>query len=354
MFNLKKKNWTTILLSGVLAVSLTACGGGSKESNASKDNKKESASKNESTSKYPEKPIAVVAPSGAGGGLDTTARSLTKVLAETKLVSQTMNVENKPGGGQSVGLAEFATKDKKDSNRLFLPSTPIIINHLKKDGNSPYSFQDMTPLAQLTKDYEVIAVSPNSKYKDLKSLFEDLKADPKKLTIAGGSSPGSLDHLGIMMPALKAGIDVKQLKYNAYDGGGEAIAALLGNNADVLSTDVSGTMEYLKAGKVRVLAVSSPSRLTGEFKDIPTYKEAGFDTELINWRGVFGAKEMSADAVKYWDEKLKAMTQTEEWKKELQKNGWDDGYKNSADFKKYLEDQEKLIKDVLTSLEMAK
>lgn len=345
MIHFKKKRMTTILLSGVLTLGLTACGGAAKDTAATKSGQ---------ASNYPEKPITIIAPSGAGGGLDTTARVLAKTLAETKNVSQTMTVENKPGGGQSVGLAEFVTKDKKDSYRLLLPSTPVIINHLKKEGNSAYSYQDMKPLAQLTKDYEVIAVSPNSKYKDLKSLFDDLKANPKKLTVAGGSAPGSLDHLGIMMPALKAGIDVKQMKYNAYDGGGEAIAALLGNNADVLSTDVSGTLEYLKAGKVKVLAVSSPERLGGEFKDIPTYKEAGYDTELTNWRGVFGSKEMTPDAVKFWQDKLQALTQTDVWKRELQKNGWDDGYKNSADFTKYLEEQEKVIKEVLISLDMAK
>ena len=340
-------------MSGILALSVTACGSAAKTTDTAQ--KSGEAKKTDTkTSNYPEKPITIVAPSGAGGGLDTTARSLTKVLSDTKLLSQTMTVENKPGGGQAVGLAEFATKDKKDNYRLFLPSTPIIINHLKKDGNSPYTYTDITPLAQLTKDYEVIAVAPNSKYQDLKSLFDDMKADPKKLTIAGGSAPGSLDHLGIMMPALKAGVDVKALKYNAYDGGGEAIAALLGNNADVLCTDVSGTMEYLKAGKVKVLGVSSPERLGGLFKDIKTYKEQGLDTELINWRGVFGPKEMTPEAVKFWGEKIKAMTQTDEWKKELQKNGWDDGYKNAEDFQKYLADQEKVIKEVLTSLGIQK
>lgn len=342
---MKMKNKLSVaLLTGIMAVSLTACGGGAQKTSSNKA----------TDSKYPEKPITVIAPSGAGGGLDVTARALTKVLAETKLLSQTMTVENKPGGGQSVGLAEFVTQDKKDSYKLLLPSTPIIINHLKKEGNSPYSFQDMIPLAQLTKDYEVIAVKPDSKYKDLKSLMADLKADPKKLTVAGGSSPGSLDHLGFMMPAVKAGVDAKQVKYIAYDGGGQAIASLLGGNADVLSTDVSGTLEYLKAGKVRVLAVSSPARLSGEFKDIPTYKEAGFDTELTNWRGVFGPKEMSQDAVKYWEEKFKALTQTAEWKQALQTNGWDDGYKNSADFTKYLGEQEKMLQEVLASLGMTK
>lgn len=344
---MKKSNkwtkWTGVLLTTAIALSLAACGGGGGQTASSGG-----------ASTYPEKPISVIAPSGAGGGLDKTARSLAKVMSATKLVDKTISVENKPGGGQAVGLADFVTQDKKNNYKLLLPSTPIVINNVKKEGNSPHSYNDMTPLAQLTKDYGAIVVAANSPYKDLKSLMDAIKADPTKVTVAGGSAPGSLDHLTFLMPAVKAGIDPKSVKYISYDGGGEAIASLLGGNADVLATDVSGSGEYLKSGKVRILGVSSPERLKGMFKDIPTYKESGYDTELINWRGVFGPKDMTPDAVVYWEQKLKAMTETPEWKAELEANGWDDGYKNGADFKSYLGEQEKMFKEILSLLGMAK
>lgn len=352
------KKWGGLLLTGMLAVSLSACGtstpaqapAGDKAAGGTTEKKEAPAA----ASKYPEKPITVIAPSGAGGGLDKTARSLTKALNSSKLITQTMTVENKPGGGQAVGLAEFVTQDKKNPYRIFLPSAPIIINNLKKEGNSPHSFRDMTPLAQLTKDYGAIVVRADSKFKDLKSVMEQFKADPKSLTLAGGSAPGSQDHLIAMLPAVKAGADPKKIKYVSYDGGGEAMTALLGGNADVLSTDISGVGEYLKSGKVRVLGVSSPTRLGGDFKDIPTYKEQGIDAEFIIWRGIFGGKDMPADVVKFWDDQIKALMQTEDWKKELQANGWEDGYKNSAEFKTFLEQQEKLIKEILDALGMSK
>ncbi|MGF9906330.1 Bug family tripartite tricarboxylate transporter substrate binding protein [Brevibacillus porteri] len=344
---MKKSNkwtkWTGVLLTTAMALSLAACGGGGGQTASSGG-----------ASTYPEKPISVIAPSGAGGGLDKTARSLAKVMSATKLVDKTISVENKPGGGQAVGLADFVTQDKKNNYKLLLPSTPIVINNVKKEGNSPHSYNDMTPLAQLTKDYGAIVVAADSPYKDLKSLMDAIKADPTKVTVAGGSAPGSLDHLTFLMPAVKAGIDPKAVKYISYDGGGEAIASLLGGNADVLATDVSGSGEYLKSGKVRILGVSSPERLKGMFKDIPTYKESGYDTELINWRGVFGPKDMTPDAVAYWEQKLKAMTETPEWKAELEANGWDDGYKSGADFKSYLGEQEKMFKEILSLLGMAK
>ncbi|MGN7454370.1 tripartite tricarboxylate transporter substrate binding protein [Paenibacillus pasadenensis] len=303
---------------------------------------------------YPSKPIVVVAPSGAGGGWDKTARSLTKVLGETKLVDKTMTVENKPGGGGAVFMAEYATQDKKNPYRLFVSSPPILINNLKKEGNSPYGYKDATPLAQLTKDYGAIVVRADSKHADIQSLMADLKADPTKVTVAGGSAPGSMDHLITVLPAYKAGIDPKAVKYVSYDGGGEAIAALLGGNADAIGTDISSASEYLKAGKVRVLGITSPERLGGDFKDVPTLKESGIDAEFTIWRGVFGPKEMTDDQKAYWAEKLQALNDSDAWKKELAANAWEPEFKGSDDFAAFLGEQEKMIQELLTALGMAK
>ncbi|WP_166241457.1 Bug family tripartite tricarboxylate transporter substrate binding protein [Paenibacillus turpanensis] len=338
--------WKTTALSAILAISLTACGGAKPDASNS--------GSAEPASKYPEKPITVVAPSGAGGGWDKTARSLTKILGETKLVGQTMTVENKPGGGGAVYMAEYATKEVKNPYILLVNSPPILINNLKSQGNSPYGYQNTTPLAQLTKDFGAIVVAANSPYNDIQSLMKDMKADPKKLTVAGGSAPGSMDHLIAVLPAYKSGVDPKAVKYVSYDGGGEAIAALLGSNADVIATDASAVGQYLKSGKVKVLAVTSTERLKGDLKDVPTLKESGIDVDFTIWRGVFGPKEMSKDELAYWEKTLKALSEKEEWKKELQANGWESEYRGSADFTKFLGEQEKLIKELLSALGMAK
>lgn len=341
----KFKKWGSLFVSSALIISLAACSGSSTSSNGSHENSKKV---------YPEKPIAVTAPSGPGGGLDTTARALSKVLQETGLSKTAIIVENKPGGGQAVGLADFVSQDPSDPYRLYLPSVPLLINNLKREGNSPHSFRDLTPLAQLTKDYGAIVVPADSKYKDLKSLFEDLRKSPASLTVAGGSAPGSQDHLVAMLPAVKAGVDATKIKFVSYDGGGEAMIALIGGNADVLATDISGTGEYLKAGKVRVLGVSSPQRLKGIYADIPTYKEEGIDAEFTIWRGLFGPKDMPDYAVDYWNKTLSKMSQTSKWKQVLETNGWEDGYKNSSDFDAFLKEQEKLVEEILASLDMKK
>lgn len=81
-----------------------------------------------------------------------------------------------------------------------------------------------------------------------------------------------MDHLISVLPAFRAGVDPKTVKYLSYDGGGEAIAALLGNNADAIGTDISSLGSYLKAGKIKILAVTSDERIEGDFKDVPTLK----------------------------------------------------------------------------------
>lgn len=342
-----KKRSMLVALSALLSVALAACGGG----NAAGGGASQGGG---SGSSYPDKPIVIVAPSGAGGGWDKTARSLGKVLNETKLVEQPITVENKPGGGGVVFMAEYVTKDKGNPYRLFVKSPPILINYNKKEGNSPYGYKDVTPLAQLTRDYGVLVVRADSPYQDLKSILDEIKADPSKITLAGGSAPGSMDHLIAVLPAAKSGIDPKSVKYVSYDGGGEAIAALLGGNADMIATDASSVPEYLKAGKVRVLGVTSEERLGGDLKDVPTLKEQGIDATFNIWRGVFGPPEMPADAKAYWEGKLKELSEHEAWKKELAANGWESEYRGAEEFVKFLDEQDQLIKDLLTSLGMSK
>lgn len=303
---------------------------------------------------YPAKAITFVAPSGAGGAFDMALRSITKVLAETKIVEQQMLVEAKPGGGGSVFLMEYVVKDKKNDYKLFLTSPTMLINHLKREGNCPYTYKQVTPLAQFFVDYAVIVVPAKSKYNDLKTLFRDMKADPTKLSVAGGSGPGAVDHLSFMLPAAKSGIDPKKIKYISYDGKAEAMAALLGGNADVLTSVSASVGEYLKAGKVKVLAVNASERLGGAFKDVPTLSELGIEAEFVIWRGVFGPPEMSPEAKKYWLDTFAKLAKSDAWKKELDKQGLDADYKSGDAFKKSLDDQDREIAGLLKTLGMAK
>jgi putative tricarboxylic transport membrane protein len=333
------------LLTLVLMLILSACGGNKP---AVSDN-----GGGEKASDYPSKPITVVVPNSAGGGNDAAARTFSKLMVDLGIVSQPITVQNKPGGGQAVGMAEFVTKHKGD-NGIYIASPPTIINYLRAEGNSPYGHNDLTPLGLMYSDLAILAVKTDSKYKDLQSFVKDLKADPTAISIVGGSGPGSQDHLTVMLLADKSGIDPKQVKYIGYDGSGDALTSLLGGNGDALTTDLSGITEFVKSGDVRILAVAAPERLVGELKDVPTYKEQGVDLVYYNWRGVFGPKDMSPEAIEFWDQSLKTMTESDEFKKELEAAGFLPGYMNGTEFAEYLKEQEAMFTDILGKLDMLK
>ncbi|TWT06864.1 tripartite tricarboxylate transporter substrate binding protein [Planococcus sp. CPCC 101016] len=337
------KKWISVSLAGILAMGLAACS--SEESSQAGET---------AAADYPERGLTIVAPSGAGGGWDLTARAIAKTMNNTGLIEEPIMVENKPGGGGAVYMAEYATKEVDNDHMLLVKSPPILINNNKAEGNSPFGYKDTTPLAQLTRDYGAIVVRADSEFQTLTDVLDAVKADPTAVTFAGGSAPGSMDHLVGILPAFEYGIDPKSVKYVSYDGGGEAVAALLGDNADVIATDASTIGEYMKSGDVRVLAVSAPERLEGELSEIPTFKEEGIDTEFTIWRGIFGPKNMSDTAYNYWSEKLEELSNSEEWKQELERNGWQSEYKNGEDFEEYLKNQEQLIVELLTALDMQK
>ncbi|MEQ6854847.1 tripartite tricarboxylate transporter substrate binding protein [Lysinibacillus capsici] len=337
------RNISKIMVAGLLFTSLFGCSASNGEKTEGKN-----------ASDYPKSNITIVAPSGAGGGWDLTARAVAKTMSDTGLIDKAIQVENKPGGGGAAFMATFATKEANNDYMLMVKSPPILINYEKAEGNSKFGYKDTTPLAQLTRDYGAIVVKKDSPFQTLADVLNAMKTSPKDVTLAGGSAPGSMDHLVGIIPAYKAGIDLKTIKYVSYDGGGEAVTALLGGNADVIATDASTIATYVKSGDVRVLAVSSSERLEGELAEVPTFKEAGIDEEFTIWRGIFGPKNMSEDAIAYWSEKLQAMSESKEWQAEVTRNGWQAEYRNAQDFTAYLDSQNKIIIELLTALDMQK
>ncbi|MEI4769772.1 tripartite tricarboxylate transporter substrate-binding protein [Psychrobacillus sp. FJAT-51614] len=351
-----KSKWLLFLVLSVLSVLLIACSD-SNDGATTTTNESEAAEasdKNDDVGYEPEKPIVIYAPGGAGGGLDTTARAVVKVIEQTKVVAQPFSVENVPGGGQTTGLSQFITNDPTNEEKLLLPSAPIVINYLRNEAASPYSYADMKPIAQLTTDYGAIVVKADSPYQTLEELYTAIDKDTSSITFAGGSGAGSMDHIIAMMPAIALGTDPKEIKYISYDAGGDAMVALLGGHSDALTTGISEVGQYLEAGEIRVLGVSSSKRLDGIFSEVPTFKESGYDAEFTNWRGLFAVKDISDEAVKYWEDHIEQMVETPEWQSELEKNSWGNGFKKSDDFMTYLQEQDKVVLKILKEMGMAK
>ncbi len=175
------------------------------------------------------------------------------------------------------------------------------------------------------------------------------KKNPRKMKFAGGSAKGSLDHL-VPAAAIKAeGLDPKKLRYIPYDAGGKAMAGLLSGEVQLLSTGLGEALEMSKAGQVRILAITAPERLK-DAPNVPTLVEMGNPTVFANWRGFFGAPGLSKTQIKAYSDVLGKMYATPEWETVRARNGWVNVYKPGNEFYSFLEDQEKVVGDLMREL----
>jgi putative tricarboxylic transport membrane protein len=217
------------------------------------------------------------------------------------------------------------------------------------------SYKDLTPLAKLITDYQIIVVKADSPYQTLEDLLTAIRADPHAIKFAGVSSPGSMDHVAFAKIAQAAGVDPKELEYIAFAGGGEATTALLGDNVTFLSTGIGESVAQLEAGTIRALAITATERLTSDLlKDVPTVKELGYDVTYEIWRGVFGPADMSPEAKAYWEEAIKKMVESATWKAQLEKLNWQDAYAGSEEFTAFLAQETESYTTMLTGLGFAK
>lgn len=299
----------------------------------------------------PERSIEIVAPSGTGGGWDTTARMVAKAFEEEGIIDADIGVVNKTGGGGAVGWAYIANY-KGDPHHLFVSSPPII--DVPLNGNSEYDHTDFTPIANIIADYGAFAVRADAKWDTLSELFEDMKKDPSSITVIGSSSPGSMDHLQFVRFAKAYGVDITKIKYVSEQDGGE-LTALLNGNVDVFSTGVAEVVEQVRAGNVKVLAVTSEERLEGDvFSDFPTAKEQGIDEVFVNWRGFFGPPDMPENARQFYEDAFRKLNESETWKDIRSQFGWDEMFMDGEEFKKFLDQQREETKVLLDELGLGK
>jgi putative tricarboxylic transport membrane protein len=276
-----------------------------------------------------------VAPSGAGGGWDTTIRMVAKALQDEKIVSVPMPITNRTGGGGGVNLAYMQTKRGAD-DLISVYSPPLLF--IKLNGTSKYGYTDTTPIARLIADYGVFYVSKNSKYKTMQEVLEAIKKDPTSVKIGGTSAAGSMDHIVFLYVAKAYGIkDLRKIQYIAFqDSTGPT--QLMGGFIDVFSSDIASLRGLVESGDVRVLGITSATRIgSGLIATYPTLKEQGIDVEFANWRGLFGPPGMPDYAVKYWRDAIARMSQSASWKKIMGEQAWTPAYMDQPEFKAFLD-----------------
>ncbi|WP_175410510.1 tripartite tricarboxylate transporter substrate binding protein [Streptomyces sp. TRM64462] len=298
----------------------------------------------------PSKPIEYVAPAGTGGGWDTLARTSARVLDEANLIDKPLRVVNKPGGGGAIGWS-YISQHPGDPHKLFVTSPPILLVPLA--GESQQSYDDFTPIARLNTEPLAYVVKASSPFKTFGDLAAKLKADPKSVSIAGGSGPGSLDHVGLAGAVKAAGADASKVKYVPFDGGGEALTALLGGHAEAAVAGASEVTGLVKSGDLRVLAVSTKER-SEILPDAPTLTESGVKYVFDIWRGVMGPKDLTEPQIAYYENAYKKMIESDAWKAESKKLGWTNSYLGSEEFDSFLHQQNKELSSILSDVGLKK
>jgi putative tricarboxylic transport membrane protein len=291
--------------------------------------------------------LKIIAPAAPGGGWDQTARSLQQAMTTEKLV-KSAQVINIPGAGGTVGLAQFIN-NKGDGNTLmvngFVMVGAILLN------KSPVNLTQVTPIARLTEETQVIVVPSNSPIKDAKDLAAAVKKDVARVTFAGGSAGGA-DHIMAGMFVGAAGGDPSKVNYVPFSGGGESLAAIMGGR---VTAGISGYGEYegqIKAGRLRAIGVSSPNRLPGI--NVPTFKEQGIDLVLTNWRSVVAPPGITPEQRIALDQLMERTVKSKAWQEQLKQKGWDNAFLPSNAFATYLKEEIVRVGGVLKALGLVK
>lgn len=292
--------------------------------------------------------VEITVPSGPGGGWDQTGRALQQILRSEKLASN-IQVTNVPGAGGTIGLAQFITTKQAHPNALLVGGFTLVSAVITN--KSAVSLANVTPIARLTGEYEILVVPTSSPLRNLGDLIAKLKADPRSVSWAGGSA-GSTDHVLAALVAEAVGVDPTKVNYVPHAGGGEAMTSILGGH---VSVGVGGWNEYeaqIKDGKLRAIGVAAPKRLPGI--DVPTFKEQGVNVELANWRGVFGPPGLSKTDAAELASIFDRMAKSAAWTKLRDERGWLDYYMPRADFEKFIAGQQVQMQKTLLALGLAK
>ncbi|GGG82846.1 tricarboxylic transport membrane protein [Salipiger pallidus] len=293
----------------------------------------------------PENPECI-APANPGGGWDFTCRQVGKSMQDQGLIEKTMQVVNLAGGGGGVAFAEVVNK-RADSNDLIVAASSATATRLAQGAYPGNTTDQVRWLASIGADYGVIAVSADSEIETLPQLLDMMKEDPRSVSIAGGSAVGGWDHLKVLIAADAYGIeDVRTVKYVAFDGGGEAVTQLLAGSVQAFTGDASEAKGFVDSGDIKVIAVLSPERLSGDFADFPTAQEQGIDAIGANWRGFYAPGGMSDEAYDAWVSKIADLYASDEWKSIMEANGLAPLDLAGAEFETFVTDSVSEIQDI--------
>ncbi len=279
-----------------------------------------------------------LAPANAGGGWDLTCRAVGQVLEDLDLAPGLVRTTNLPGAGGGVAYARTVAQRSSDPNVLIAASPSTVLRLAQRQYGS-LSETDVRWAGALGAEYAVLAVAADAPWLTLDDLVEALRRDPSSVVVSGGSAVAGQDHMKVLLLAQRTGIDPLRIRYVPFDGGGEAMTALLGGFVQLFAGEASEVEGQVAAGRLRVLTVLAPERLEGPLSNVPTALESGIDLTWVTWRGFYVPKDISDDAYQRWVEVLREVGTSDAWAEARRTHGLQPFFMVGDEFARFVEQQ---------------
>lgn len=291
----------------------------------------------------PTRDVEIVVPFGVGGGADLTARMVARIMTEEKIVPVAVTINNRPGGGTSVGIAAVAANRRADPHTLVLINPQSVITPLQIANSR--GWRDLAPVANVMLDDYLLLVHKDSPYKSAGDLLAAARAKPPNTITVGSSGPA--DDMAIAVFQAATGVHFKIVR---FDGGGQVQNMLLGRHVDVGAGNPLEYLGQIKAGALRPLGVYRPDRFA-LMSSVPTMKEQNIDTVPFQmWRGFAMPKDAPAEAQAYWQDAIRKAMASPAMKQYIESNMATVHLLTGREFGAFLQQQEALYKSMLARL----
>jgi putative tricarboxylic transport membrane protein len=299
----------------------------------------------------PQRNVELIVPVVPGGTNDKLARAIERTFVGDKVVPTSVAVVHRPGGGNQIAYA-YVTQHAGNPHYLLMGTSTLITSHAM--GTSKISYADFTPIASIFNDFVVLTVNAASPLQTGKDLIARMKSDSQSMPLGFSSVVGNHHHIiaGLFMKGI--GASPRDLKIVVFKGSAESLTALLGSHIELVSTGAGNAAPHMAAGKLRILGVSSGQRLPGTMATVPTWKEQGLDLVYGSWRSIVGPKGLTPEQVSFWENALRKVVESADWKAELERNYWGDFFMTGPKFHATIDREYKAMKGVLVDLGLAK
>ena len=305
------------------------------------------ADKNNRNDWGPERSIEIAAGTPPGGGLDRVARALAEVIAEAKLAEVPVSVVNIPGDGARRVWAHV-DRHPRDGHLVSISSPNLTTDHLV--GLAAFDHSRYVPIAILLAEYIAFAVRADSPLRNGADLLERLASSSGGVTVALSTALGNPNHIAVAKVTRQAGGDINAPPIRVFDTALDAVADVVDGHSDVGAVTAASVVKELEAGRVRLLAISAPQRLSAPFADTPTWAEQSVDCVIGAWRGVTGPTGLGPAQVTFWERLLRNVTSDARWRAALARYCWSPMYLDGEEMHTYLTRERDELRALLDEL----